>query len=95
MADERLKVEQRAAIFHESMAEALLQQAVRIREKRAVRRVGLCGGVFQNRRLTEACAERLERNDFNIVLAEKLPANDGGLSFGQVFEYAASGAAGI
>jgi len=87
LGDERIPVNQRAAIFHASMAEALVNQALRVREGHAVRAVGLCGGVFQNRRLTEECVRRLEEKGFEVLLGERLPVNDAGLSFGQVVEY--------
>jgi hydrogenase maturation protein HypF len=79
-----------AARFHESLAESLLQQALEISRQRPVDAVGLCGGVFQNRRLTEACVQRLEMHGIQVVLGERLPVNDAGLSFGQVVEIAAS-----
>jgi hydrogenase maturation protein HypF len=90
LLDEQISVHERAAIFHESMAETVLQQAIRVRASRSVQTVGLCGGVFQNRRLTEACVKRLENHGFEILLGERLPVNDAGLSFGQVVDYAAS-----
>jgi len=79
-----------AARFHESLAESLLQQVLEISRQRPVDAVGLCGGVFQNRRLTEACMRRLESHGIKAVLGERLPVNDAGLSFGQVVEFAAS-----
>jgi len=87
LGDERIPVSERAAIFHSSMAEALVNQALRVREGHAVRAVGLCGGVFQNRRLTEECVSRLEHKGFAVLLGERLPVNDAGLSFGQIIEY--------
>jgi hydrogenase maturation protein HypF len=54
-----------------------------------VRIVGLSGGVFQNRLLSERLVRELEARGFRVVLGERVPANDGGLSFGQVIEYAA------
>ena len=51
--------------------------------------VGLTGGVFQNRRLTEHMAALLKSDGFEILLHERVPPNDGGLSFGQAVEFAA------
>ena len=48
--------------------------------------VGLSGGVFQNRRLTERVVELLEAQGIDVRLHEQVPANDGGLCFGQVIE---------
>lgn len=79
----------RAACFHESLAECLFQQTLAIARRYPVDAVGLCGGVFQNRRLVEACVRRLDEQGVEVVLGERLPVNDAGLSFGQVAEFAA------
>lgn len=80
---------ERAGVFHESMAQALLEQALRLREHTRYDAVGLSGGVFQNRRLTERVVQKLGAAGIETRLHEQVPANDGGLSFGQVFEAAA------
>ncbi len=76
----------RAAIFHESLAEALLQQALYLREHTSFEAVGLTGGVFQNRRLTESAIRRLRQAGFDVRMPVQVPANDAGLCFGQVVE---------
>jgi hydrogenase maturation protein HypF len=43
----------------------------------------LSGGVFQNRLLLAATAERLEARGLRVLVPERVPANDGGISFGQ------------
>jgi hydrogenase maturation protein HypF len=50
--------------------------------------------VFQNRRLLELSAGGLERRGFRVVLPERIPCNDGGISYGQVAEYLGSLALG-
>ena len=89
MADERKSPRNRAEIFHSSLALLILQQARTIRDEYAVDRIGLCGGVFQNRFLTEFAIDLLERNGFRVMLARELPCNDAALSFGQAAEVAA------
>ncbi len=79
----------RAACFHASLANTLLQQARRARSAYAINHVGLSGGVFQNRVLTEQTMALLEADGFDVTLPEAIPVNDAGLSFGQVIEYAA------
>ena len=79
----------RAEIFHTSMATALLEQAKRIRDTQRVDHVGLSGGVFQNRVLTEQAIALLEANGFVVHLGSKLPCNDAALGFGQAAELAA------
>jgi hydrogenase maturation protein HypF len=81
---------QRAAIFHASMAHVILQQARQVRAERDIAQVGLCGGVFQNRVLTERAVQMLEDNGFNVYLPLLLPCNDAALSYGQAEEFAAS-----
>lgn len=76
----------RARCFHESMAFALLQQALQIRESYGDFAVGLSGGVFQNRLLTERVMELLEKNGFRSYLPHHIPVNDAGLCFGQIME---------
>ena len=67
----------------------MLDQARRVREDHGVSRVGLSGGVFQNRVLTDLAVSQLQADEFSVVLAERLPCNDAALSFGQVAEFAA------
>jgi hydrogenase maturation protein HypF len=43
----------------------------------------LSGGVFQNRRLTEAVGAGLHAAGARVLTPERLPANDGGIAYGQ------------
>jgi len=79
-------VAERADLFHSTLACSILEQAFAIRRRVPLRYVGLTGGVFQNRRLTEEAVELLESNGFRVLLHERVPPNDGGLSFGQLVE---------
>lgn len=89
LVDETNSRETRAAIFHSTMAAAMLQQALAAREQCGVVRVGLSGGVFQNRVLTEQVLPLLRDAGFDVHLPLTLPCNDAALSFGQVAELAA------
>ena len=82
---------ERAEAFHGSMARAILDQAELAREERAVQRIGLGGGVFQNRFLTEQVTAMLEKARFEVFLPAILPCNDAALSYGQAAEIAAGG----
>jgi len=77
----------RAARFHLSMAHSLLQQAQQLRKDTGVNTVGLAGGVFQNRVLTEISIALLSKDGFEVTLPLLTPVNDGGISFGQIVEY--------
>ena len=79
---------QRAAVFHHSLARHILQQCLHFRKQYTDFAVGLSGGVFQNRLLTQTTFALLSEAGFRVYLAEKLPCNDGGLCFGQVVEQA-------
>jgi len=77
----------RAADVHLSLARALVDQATRLREETGIARVGLAGGVFQNRLLAETVLAQLDAAGFVAHLPQQLPVNDAGLSFGQVIEF--------
>jgi len=76
----------KAGSFHESLANMLLRQALQIRQQYGEFVVGLCGGVFQNRLLTERAITLLQQHGFQCFLPRHIPVNDGGLCFGQIFE---------
>jgi hydrogenase maturation protein HypF len=88
---QKIPLARRAAGFHQSMAHGLLAQAQQIHGETGVRQIGLTGGVFQNRRLAEVAVALLQEAGFAVYLTQRLPCNDGGLSFGQVIEYEYNG----
>ena len=50
----------------------------------------LSGGVFQNRLLVERTAALLADAGLRVLIPERLPPNDGGISYGQVAVAAAT-----
>jgi hydrogenase maturation protein HypF len=86
LRDATLSISQRAAIFHNSMAEAIVRLTLVLREPYPFDGVGLTGGVFQNRRLSEQVVDRLTALGIAVYLPANVPCNDGGLSYGQVIE---------
>jgi len=86
LMDKNISVANRARCFHETMALSLLHQAIQIRDEHGYFAVGLSGGVFQNRLLTNTVYSLLRRHDFQVYLPQRVPVNDGGLCFGQVVE---------
>ena len=89
LGDESRSRALRAEIFHASMAHVVLDQARIVRHEHDVTVVGLSGGVFQNRVLTDQVMELLRGDGFEVLLPSSLPVNDAGLSFGQAAEMAA------
>ncbi len=66
--------------FHNTLSEIILQVAHRM----GMEKVVLTGGVFQNSYLTERTWRRLEEEGFKPYIHQRVPPNDGGISFGQV-----------
>jgi hydrogenase maturation protein HypF len=86
LCDDRLSPSARAAFFHASLALAVRDVTRRLAATGDVAAVGLTGGVFQNRRLTERTTAALQGDGFAVLLAQDIPSNDAGLSFGQIIE---------
>ena len=78
-----------AGAFHNALAEASAAVCRALREERGLARVALSGGCFQNARLLRACADRLEKDGFDVYVHRNVPPNDGGIALGQVVVAAA------
>lgn len=89
LLDTRQSEQRRAQDFHSSMALAVCEQAQAVRKLHGDARIGLCGGVFQNRVLAEQTIMRLQQTGFSVHLPVLLPCNDASLGFGQAAEWAA------
>jgi len=72
-----------AAKFHNCLAQAMLDFALRARKKHHLDTVALSGGVFCNRYLTSRLITMLKENDFSVLFKRRVPANDGGIALGQ------------
>lgn len=88
LLDESVDTAQRATAFHASLVQALVRQALALHARYPFRQVGLSGGVFQNRLLTEAAQAALSQCGFEVLIPAVLPMNDAGISYGQVIEAA-------
>jgi hydrogenase maturation protein HypF len=93
LMDGPLDLAKRGSLFHASLAAAIVDQAEQARAEHGVERVGLAGGVFQNRLLVETAVDGLERRGFRVFLPEGIPTNDAGLSYGQIVEAIGASAA--
>ena len=72
-----------AARFHATVADMFVAAAAAARESSNINRVGLSGGAFQNALLLDLISVQLERHGFEVITHSRVPANDGGLAFGQ------------
>ncbi len=79
-----------AARFHHTVAAAVSQTTAALCGQHDTRTVVLSGGVFQNRLLLERASRLLLRQGLDVLSPRMLPANDGGISLGQVVVAAAS-----
>lgn len=73
-----------SARFHNSMAGIVADVLELAAKKSGIDTVGLSGGCFQNRMLTEKSVELLGAKGLRILTHERVPPNDGGIAVGQV-----------
>ncbi|MEZ5096858.1 MAG: hypothetical protein R2731_12515 [Nocardioides sp.] len=70
--------------FHEALAKGTAALAGHAATTTGVRTVGLSGGVYVNRLLLAATTRLLQERDLEVLTHARVPANDGGLTLGQV-----------
>ena len=87
LLNDKKSISERAGIFHQSIAQVILNLTKQLSKELEINYVGFCGGVFQNRLLTESSVELLEEAGFKTFIPSQIPMNDAGLSFGQVIAY--------
>ena len=73
-----------SAKFHNTIANIILEVSMKIRKETSLNKVILSGGVFQNKYLLEKTSYLLNRNKFKTFTNHLVPANDGGISLGQL-----------
>ncbi|HUQ64012.1 MAG TPA: carbamoyltransferase HypF [Acidimicrobiales bacterium] len=72
-----------AAGFHAALGKAAAKAARELATENGIGTVALSGGVFQNARLTTIVVGELEASDLKVLVHERVPPNDGGISVGQ------------
>ncbi|MHB1023560.1 MAG: carbamoyltransferase HypF, partial [Acidobacteriaceae bacterium] len=72
-----------SACFHNTVAAAIVELCLRLRQQEKLNRVCLSGGVFQNMYLLERTVKGLYGCGFEVFLHALVPPNDGGISLGQ------------
>ncbi len=72
-----------SAKFHNSLVEIIIHFAKRV----SINKVLLSGGCFQNVYLLSKTIDRLKEEGFQPYWHQRIPTNDGGISFGQIAAY--------
>jgi hydrogenase maturation protein HypF len=80
-----------AARLHGAVAAATAEACERAARAAQTDMVVLSGGVFQNRLLLERCHADLAARGLRVLIPERVPCNDGGISYGQAAVAAARG----
>jgi hydrogenase maturation protein HypF len=77
--------------FHETIVQAIVGVMVRLEKKNpaVTSNVVLSGGSLHNRYLRKRIRAELSLRNFHVYVPEKVPCNDGGLSYGQLVVAAA------
>jgi hydrogenase maturation protein HypF len=73
-----------AARFHHGVAATVVAGCRAARDATGLATVALSGGVFQNLLMLEAAVAGLEAAGFRVLLHNRVPPNDAGISLGQV-----------
>jgi hydrogenase maturation protein HypF len=69
--------------FHRTLARATVEVCARLAAEHATEVVVLSGGVFQSRLLLQSVSAGLTSAGLRVLVPERLPVNDGGISYGQ------------
>lgn len=72
-----------AARFHNSVAALIVESAKKLSTATGISVIGLSGGCFQNKLLTERTVDLLTEQGFKVLVHETIPPNDGGIAAGQ------------
>jgi hydrogenase maturation protein HypF len=79
-----------SARFHNWLIAALVKAAEILRRRHRISIAALSGGCFQNEILLTGLSNQLKERGFDVIINRQVPANDGGISFGQVIVAAAA-----
>ncbi|NLW57020.1 MAG: carbamoyltransferase HypF [Firmicutes bacterium] len=72
-----------AVKFHRAIVQLLVDAALLAKQQYGSSKLALSGGVFQNAYLLHHGLSKLERCGFKVYTNERVPTNDGGISYGQ------------
>ena len=85
MTQKSAKVTDLAFVFHEAVAQMILDMCNAVRLDTKQNKVALSGGVFANMLLWSRTVSLLRKSGFEVFWNEKVPSNDGGIAFGQAW----------
>ncbi|MEW6584670.1 MAG: carbamoyltransferase HypF [Nitrospirota bacterium] len=71
--------------FHNTIVTVISRIVEKLSSLHGIRDVALCGGVFQNMYLLERTIDRLRSSGMNVLIHDKVPTNDAGISLGQAY----------
>ena len=74
-----------SARFHNAVARAIAQMAIKMREATGLSEIVLSGGVFQNHLLLARACDFLTDAGCTVYCHHQVPANDGGIALGQAW----------
>jgi hydrogenase maturation protein HypF len=69
--------------FHRAIVDAAADVAISVASERGLHHVAASGGVFMNRILMAGIADRVRQAGLTFLTHERLPVNDGSISYGQ------------
>jgi len=72
-----------SARFHDGLGRGVARAAAALAGEAGLGTVALSGGVFQNARLTAVVHRELTRAGLSVLVHQRVPPNDGGISIGQ------------
>ncbi len=72
-----------SAKFHNTIVALVVDCCIAMRKISGIETVALSGGVWQNMTLLGKTYQNLEKDGFTVLIHERVPANDGGISLGQ------------
>jgi hydrogenase maturation protein HypF len=70
--------------FHASLVDLIVHQCCALKASHGINRVALSGGVFMNALLLQGAFNKLQNEGFEVLCHKLVPANDGGISLGQL-----------
>jgi len=73
-----------SARFHNTIVNMITNICIKIRNEKNINIVVFSGGIFQNGYVLKNAEKALEKEKFSVYIPRLVPANDGGISLGQV-----------